>query len=84
MDVWNKTGSHHSLQSDYLSHGSTRLLRSAIHNWNLGTQDQKKKFLCVDEFEVKYFSEENTNHLLDFLKSTIQFQQIERGEITSD
>ena len=47
MHVWNKTGSYHSLQAAFFSHGSTWLLYSALHNWNLGTQDQKNKMLPI-------------------------------------
>ena len=43
-NAWTKTGSHHILQSYYFSYGFSRILSSALHNWNLGTQDQKKTF----------------------------------------
>ena len=45
--VWTKTGKHHSIQPDYLSHGSARLLFSALQNWTLGTQDQNFFFASV-------------------------------------
>ena len=41
-NMWNKTGIHYIILSAYFSHGSTWLLSNALHNWNLGTQDQKK------------------------------------------
>ena len=68
-NVYTKIGSHKIIQSYYFSHGSTRLLSSALHNWTLGTQDQRTKFcLCADYFAVKYFTKDDANHLLDFLK----------------
>ena len=43
MNVWTKTGSHHSIQSVYFSRGATRLLSSTFYNWIFGTQDNKKQ-----------------------------------------
>ena len=45
--VWTKTVRHHSLKSSYFSHGSTRLLSSALYNWTVVTQDQKNKILLM-------------------------------------
>ena len=44
----------------------------------------RKKILYVDDFGVKYFSKDDANHLLNPLKSTMQFQRIMRGAITSN
>ena len=43
-----------------------------------------KCYLCVDDSGVKYFTKDDANHLLDSLKITMQFQQIERYAITLD
>ena len=72
-NVWTKTGIHYITQPAHLSHGSTRLLSSALHNWTLGTQNQKKNCLCVDDFGVKHLTKDDANHLLDPLKITLQF-----------
>ena len=67
--VWTKTGIHHILQSDYFSHGATRLLSSDLHNWTLGTQDQKNEILRMCRwFWSDFFTKDDSNHLLDSLK----------------
>ena len=46
---------------------------------------RKTKFcLCVDDFGVKYFPRDDANHILNSLKSTMQFQRIGRDTIASD
>ena len=72
MGVWTKTGSHHRLQSAYLSHGATLILSSALYYRTLGTQDKKKNCFCVDDFGVKYFSKDDANNLLDSLKQNYE------------
>ena len=39
---------------------------------------------CVDDLGVKYFSKDDANHLLNYLKITMQFQRIGMDAITSD
>ena len=45
----------------------------------------RKTKICLrlDGFGVKYFIKYDANHLLDSLKTTKQFQKIERDAITS-
>ena len=43
-----------------------------------------KHFLYVDDFGVKYFTKDDTDHLIDSLKITMQFQHIGRVSITLD
>ena len=83
-NVWTKTGIHNIIRSAYFSHVSTQLLYSALHNFNLGTQDQKKNCLYVDDFGVNFFTKDDANHLLDYLKIIFLFKQIGRVAITSD
>ena len=51
--------------------------------WEQNTR-RTKTFLCVDVFGVKCFTKDYANRLLDYLKITVQFQQIGRVAITPD
>ena len=57
------------MQSACFSPVSTRILYSALYNWILDTQNQKKNCLCVDDFGVKYFTKDDANNLLAYLKN---------------
>ena len=49
-NIWTESGIHYSLQTSHFSYGTAQLLSSGLHNWTLGTQDQKDKIiLCVDD-----------------------------------
>ena len=70
MYVCTKIGSHHRLQSAYLSHRDTPQLYIALYNWNLGTQDLKNRtFLMYGRFWSEIFTKDDTHHLLDSLKN---------------
>ena len=78
--VWIITGSHHILQSTNFSHGATRQLSIALHNWNIGPQNRRAKVcLCVDDFGVKYFSKNNVDHPLEFLKKNFAISTDSEG-----
>ena len=48
------------------------------------TRPKINSCFLVDDFGVKYFTKDDADHLLDSLKSTMQFQHIGRDEINSD
>ena len=54
-NIWTKVGSHYSLQSSHITHEATGLLSSALHNYNLGTQDEKNKLLLCGSLWSKIF-----------------------------